>query len=71
MRSASVTPEDSPRSCAPGMFEEDLRAMAASDASGNLLREAIEERLRQEAYADESEPLTLEEEAELERAKAT
>jgi hypothetical protein len=52
------------------MFEEDLRAMAASDAPDNLLREAIEERLRQEAYADESGPLTPEEEAELERRLA-
>jgi len=49
------------------MFEEDLRTMAASDAPDELLREAIEERLRQEAYADESEPLTPEEEGELER----
>jgi hypothetical protein len=49
------------------ILEADLRAMAASDAPDNLLHEAIEERLRQEAYADELEPLTPEEEAELER----
>lgn len=49
------------------ILEEDLRAMAARDVPDNLLREAIEERLRQEALSEELEPLTPEEEAELDR----
>ena len=49
------------------MLEEDLRAMAARAVPDELLREAIEERLRQEAEFDAAEPMPAEEEAELER----
>jgi putative addiction module component (TIGR02574 family) len=51
------------------MLEDDLRSMASDDRDFTLEKRwfGIEERLRQEGYAEELEPLTPEELAELER----
>jgi hypothetical protein len=49
------------------LLEEDLRAMAASGVPDLLVREAIEERLRQEAEIDAAGPMTEEEEAAIEQ----